>query len=143
MHHYLRPLIAPESVALIGASDRAGSLGCVVLENLLSGGFGGADGAGVCNQKAHGAPIGVARRPLHQPLQRRRETEMDSVPHRFAVLTQGQHRVDAENSRDPGLRSGNTAPADRHLEGRDRGEEPDLAPNEEDGATALRWPRRA
>ncbi|HSQ82741.1 MAG TPA: CoA-binding protein, partial [Casimicrobiaceae bacterium] len=42
MHHYLRPLIAPESVALIGASDRAGSLGCVVLDNLLSGGFGGA-----------------------------------------------------------------------------------------------------
>lgn len=42
MHHYLRPLIAPDSVALIGASDRAGSLGCVVLENLLSGGFGGA-----------------------------------------------------------------------------------------------------
>ncbi|MGC1818269.1 MAG: CoA-binding protein, partial [Casimicrobiaceae bacterium] len=42
MHHYLRPLIAPESVALVGASERAGSLGCVVLENLLSGGFGGA-----------------------------------------------------------------------------------------------------
>ncbi|MDE2209684.1 MAG: CoA-binding protein, partial [Betaproteobacteria bacterium] len=42
MHHYLRPLIAPESVALVGASERAGSLGCVVLENLLSGGFRGA-----------------------------------------------------------------------------------------------------
>ncbi len=41
MHHYLRPLIAPESVALVGASDRAGSLGRAVLENLLSGGYGG------------------------------------------------------------------------------------------------------
>ena len=37
--HYLRPLLAPESVALIGASAKAGSLGRIVYENLLAGGF--------------------------------------------------------------------------------------------------------
>src|SRR5512141_1729358 len=41
MHHYLRPLLRPDSVALVGASERAGSLGRVVYENLLAGGFDG------------------------------------------------------------------------------------------------------
>jgi acetyltransferase len=41
MHHYLRPLLAPESVALVGASERPGSLGRIVYENLLRGGFTG------------------------------------------------------------------------------------------------------
>lgn len=41
MHHYLRPLIRPESVALVGASERPGSLGRVVFENLRGGGFKG------------------------------------------------------------------------------------------------------
>jgi acetyltransferase len=39
--HHLRPLIMPDSVALIGASERAGSLGRIVFENLLAGGFRG------------------------------------------------------------------------------------------------------
>jgi acetyltransferase len=39
--HYLRPLLAPSSVALVGASERPGSLGRIVYENLLAGGFGG------------------------------------------------------------------------------------------------------
>ncbi len=39
--HYLRPLLAPASVALIGASGRAGSLGRLVYENLLGGEFQG------------------------------------------------------------------------------------------------------
>src|SRR5215475_10061837 len=39
--HYLRPLLAPSSVALVGASERAGSLGRIVYENLLAGGFRG------------------------------------------------------------------------------------------------------
>tara|TARA_R110002124_G_scaffold63350_30_gene173321 strand:- start:28842 stop:29429 length:588 start_codon:yes stop_codon:yes gene_type:complete len=34
--------LAPRSVALIGASDRPGSLGTLVLSNIISGGFGGA-----------------------------------------------------------------------------------------------------
>ncbi len=35
--HYLTPLLAPRSVALIGASERPGSLGRIVYENLLQG----------------------------------------------------------------------------------------------------------
>jgi acetyltransferase len=41
LHHFLRPLLAPTSVALVGASGRPGSLGRVVVENLLDGGFKG------------------------------------------------------------------------------------------------------
>lgn len=41
LHHYLRSLLMPASVALVGASARPGSLGRVVLENLLEGGFKG------------------------------------------------------------------------------------------------------
>ena len=41
LHHYLRPLLAPASVALVGASERAGSLGRIVFENLLDGEFAG------------------------------------------------------------------------------------------------------
>ena len=41
MNHYLSPLLAPQSVALVGASDRVGSLGRTVFENLLSGQFKG------------------------------------------------------------------------------------------------------
>lgn len=42
MQHYLRPLVYPESVALVGASEQPGSLGRTVYENLLAGGFNGA-----------------------------------------------------------------------------------------------------
>src|SRR5574340_785606 len=42
MHHYLWPLIEPASIALVGASERAGSLGAVVLDHLLGGGYRGA-----------------------------------------------------------------------------------------------------
>ena len=41
MQHYLHPLLMPQSVALVGASDRAGSLGRSVWENLRAGGFKG------------------------------------------------------------------------------------------------------
>jgi acetyltransferase len=40
--HYLQALFAPASVALAGASDRAGSLGRYVLENIQKSGFQGA-----------------------------------------------------------------------------------------------------
>ena len=39
--HYLQPLLAPGSLALCGASERQGSLGRIVYENLLAGGFDG------------------------------------------------------------------------------------------------------
>jgi len=35
--HYLQPLLAPASVALVGASERPGSLGAIVLRNLAAG----------------------------------------------------------------------------------------------------------
>jgi len=41
MHHYLAPLLTPKSVALVGASERTGSLGRTVFENLLAGQFHG------------------------------------------------------------------------------------------------------
>ncbi len=41
MQHYLHPLLMPKSVALVGASDRAGSLGRSVFENLRAGEFKG------------------------------------------------------------------------------------------------------
>ena len=39
---YLRALLTPASVALVGASGKPGSMGRIVLENLLGGGFEGA-----------------------------------------------------------------------------------------------------
>ena len=42
MQHYLAPLLKPTSVALVGASDKAGSLGRTVYENILAGDFKGA-----------------------------------------------------------------------------------------------------
>ena len=42
MQHYLRPLLSPESIALVGASERAGSLGRIVYERLLASDYRGA-----------------------------------------------------------------------------------------------------
>jgi len=41
LHHYLRPLVTPSSVALVGASERPGTLGRIVLENILGSAFDG------------------------------------------------------------------------------------------------------
>lgn len=39
--HYLNPLFAPQSVAVIGASNRADSVGQIVFQNMLEGGYKG------------------------------------------------------------------------------------------------------
>ena len=39
--HYLEHLFSPRSVAVIGASERAGSLGRIAFDNLRSGGYAG------------------------------------------------------------------------------------------------------
>ncbi len=39
--HYLSPLFEPASVAVIGASERAGTVGALLMRNLLDAGFGG------------------------------------------------------------------------------------------------------
>ena len=41
MQHYLAPLLKPQSVAIVGASDQAGSLGRQVFENLLAAAYQG------------------------------------------------------------------------------------------------------
>ena len=40
--HYLTPLFEPQSVALIGASERAGSIGAVLVANMLASQYAGA-----------------------------------------------------------------------------------------------------
>jgi acetyltransferase len=40
--HYLRPLLTPASIALVGASSKPGSMGRILMENLLGGDFHGA-----------------------------------------------------------------------------------------------------
>jgi len=40
--HHLEYLLAPQSLAVIGASDRPASVGAMVMRNVLSGGFRGA-----------------------------------------------------------------------------------------------------
>jgi acetyltransferase len=39
--HYLQPLLAPDSVALVGASEREGALGRIVYRSFADGGFRG------------------------------------------------------------------------------------------------------
>ncbi len=34
--HYLTPLFEPESVAIIGATERSGAIGSVLVENMLA-----------------------------------------------------------------------------------------------------------
>ena len=43
--HHLAPLLAPESVALVGATEREGALGRIVWQNLAAGGLRGAPSA--------------------------------------------------------------------------------------------------
>ncbi len=40
--HYLKPLFAPQSVAIFGASEKADSVGKIVFQNMLESGFQGA-----------------------------------------------------------------------------------------------------
>src|SRR6185436_18708878 len=42
VRHYLQPLLAPRSVALLGATERPGALGQIVYRNLAAGGLRGA-----------------------------------------------------------------------------------------------------
>ncbi|MDE2260836.1 MAG: CoA-binding protein, partial [Betaproteobacteria bacterium] len=39
--HYLSPFFAPQSIAIVGASNHSGSVGGQVLRNLLSSGYRG------------------------------------------------------------------------------------------------------
>src|SRR3970282_585880 len=41
MRHYFAPLFEPAAVAIVGASERKGSVGLVLIENMLAAGYGG------------------------------------------------------------------------------------------------------
>jgi len=41
MPHRLEPLLRPRSIAVVGATERAGTVGRTTIENLLKGGFAG------------------------------------------------------------------------------------------------------
>lgn len=61
--HHLEYLLAPQSLAVIGASDRPGSVGATVMRNVLSGGFRGDMAFVAVGADAAGAEeiLGVAR----------------------------------------------------------------------------------
>ena len=40
--HYLTPLFEPAAVAIVGATERAGSVGAVLVRNMLEAKYGGA-----------------------------------------------------------------------------------------------------
>jgi len=55
--HYFAPLFEPSSVAIIGASDRSGSVGAILIENMLGAGFrGGLYAVNPKHSVVHGVP---------------------------------------------------------------------------------------
>ncbi len=70
--HYLNPLMQPRSIGVIGASEREGSLGHVVLRNILEGGF---KGRLFAINPRHDAVLGV---PCHN--------SVEDVPHRLDLV---------------------------------------------------------
>ncbi|MGQ0547341.1 MAG: bifunctional acetate--CoA ligase family protein/GNAT family N-acetyltransferase [Betaproteobacteria bacterium] len=61
LRHYLQPLLAPRSVALVGATEREGALGRIVWQNLAAGGLrGGLHAVNLKHRQVFGQP--VARR---------------------------------------------------------------------------------
>ena len=40
--HYLAPLFEPQSVAVVGATERPGAIGAVLIENMIEGPYAGA-----------------------------------------------------------------------------------------------------
>ena len=40
-NHYLKPLLEPQSLAIIGASDKPDAIGHVILRNVIAGGYKG------------------------------------------------------------------------------------------------------
>ncbi|HEX6828514.1 MAG TPA: acetate--CoA ligase family protein, partial [Burkholderiales bacterium] len=67
--HYLTPLFAPSSIAVIGATDRPDSAGRVVFENILKSGFKGRVHAVNPNREAvFGRPTVASIRDIEEPV---------------------------------------------------------------------------
>src|SRR4051812_16563440 len=54
--HYLKPLLAPATVALVGASERPGALGDIVYRNLAAAGLKGLYAVNPKHRTVHGQP---------------------------------------------------------------------------------------
>jgi acetyltransferase len=84
--HYLQPLLAPDSVALVGATERAGALGAIVWRNLA---------AGQLEKKGRGSLIPV--NPKHATVFGRRAyarlTDLPQPP-QLAVVATPAHAVE-------------------------------------------------
>lgn len=66
--HYLRSALAPRSVAVVGATERRGALGCDVMANLLAGGYKGRiDAVNPKYTSVQGQPCVPSLRALAQP----------------------------------------------------------------------------
>ncbi|HLX30617.1 MAG TPA: GNAT family N-acetyltransferase [Casimicrobiaceae bacterium] len=108
MEHYLRPLVEPASIALVGASERDGSLGRVVYERLLASGYAGAlhavnpRHASVLGRRASaslaaiGAPIDLAiiATPKHAVI----DALASASAAKFAIVMTSPGAIDSEAS---------------------------------------------
>src|SRR5712664_748611 len=65
--HYLQPLLAPQSVALVGASEREGSLGRIVFQNLAAGGLADLYAVNPKHRSVFGQPAYPSLKKLPKP----------------------------------------------------------------------------
>ena len=80
--HYLQPLLAPRSVALVGATEREGALGAIVWRNLAAGGL-----------RGELTPINPKHRTVFGRRAYRRLTEVPQPPE-LAVIVTPAHAVE-------------------------------------------------
>ncbi len=66
--HYLQPLLAPRTVALVGASERNGSLGHIVMSNLAAGGLERLYPVNPKHRRVAGLPCFASLRELPDPV---------------------------------------------------------------------------
>src|SRR3954468_2879127 len=68
--HYLQPLLAPDSVALVGATEREGALGRIVFRNLQAGGLRELYAVNPKHRSIFGQPCypGLTKLPRHADL---------------------------------------------------------------------------
>jgi acetyltransferase len=69
LRHYLQPLLAPRSVALVGATEREGALGRIVWQNLAAGGLrGGLHPVNLKHRQVFGAAVARRLQDLAAPV---------------------------------------------------------------------------
>jgi acetyltransferase len=69
LRHYLRPLLAPRSVALVGATEREGALGRIVWQNLAAAGLrGGLYAVNLKHRQVFGRPVARRLADIGEPI---------------------------------------------------------------------------